>query len=185
MVPEQLKTQNIQAGAQVSRLKDKDIFGHVHDFCPKNATAIPTVETTNDGFQTVVNKRKGGKTSSYTINRSEVNVGKNVWQPINQKVRFEPKASGNTSKNEAPKMSTTSIDRLKKAHTYSKKHPAKAVDIPSSSNTSSYGATNSSVQDDVDNEDEVGGSRKGTSEWIVVFPRFSCLVFVMLASYCL
>ncbi|GKB77089.1 hypothetical protein Tco_0943984 [Tanacetum coccineum] len=143
------------------------IFDHVHDFCPKNATAIPTVETTNDGFQTVVNKRKGGKTSSYTIIRSGVNVGKNVWQPINQKVRFEPKASVNTSKNEAPKMSTTSIDRLKKAHTYSKKHPAKAVDIPSSSNTSSYGATNwgerSSVQDDVDNEDEVGGSRKETS----------------------
>nr|GEU46431.1 putative ribonuclease H-like domain-containing protein [Tanacetum cinerariifolium] len=115
------------------------IFGHVHDYCAKNVTAIPNVETTNDEFQKVVNKRKVGKPSSYTINRSGVNVGKNAWQPINQKVRFEPKASGNTSKNGDPKVSTTSTDGLKKAHTHSKKHSAKAVDIPLSSYTSSYG----------------------------------------------
>ncbi|GJW02765.1 hypothetical protein Tco_1561621 [Tanacetum coccineum] len=40
------------------------IFGHVHDQCPKNITITPIVEESNDGFQTVVNKRKNGKTGS-------------------------------------------------------------------------------------------------------------------------
>nr|GEV13126.1 copia protein [Tanacetum cinerariifolium] len=34
------------------------IFGHVHDQCPKTTTVTPTIaEKSNDGFQTVVNKK--------------------------------------------------------------------------------------------------------------------------------
>nr|GEW86319.1 zinc knuckle CX2CX4HX4C [Tanacetum cinerariifolium] len=50
------------------------IFGHVHDHCPKNVVSppivtpsnvvTPTVEKTNDGFQTVGKKRKGKTTGN-------------------------------------------------------------------------------------------------------------------------
>ncbi|GJZ31362.1 zinc knuckle CX2CX4HX4C containing protein [Tanacetum coccineum] len=44
------------------------IFSHVYDQCPKNVTVIPTIDKmNNDGFQTVVDQRKSGKTGS-TIN---------------------------------------------------------------------------------------------------------------------
>nr|GEW48812.1 hypothetical protein [Tanacetum cinerariifolium] len=79
------------------RCEQCKIFGHAYDQCPKSATAIPTVDMTNDGFQTV---------------------------------RFEPKAHGNSPKNE--NVSTSAKDDP----TSSKEEPAKAVDIPSSSYTS-------------------------------------------------
>ncbi|GJV27530.1 zinc knuckle CX2CX4HX4C containing protein [Tanacetum coccineum] len=109
------------------------IFGHVYDQCPKNATAIPTVDMNNDGFQTVVNKRKSGKTGSTNTSRSGVIVGKATWQPIKPKVRFEPKAHGNSPKNVTPNVSTSAKDG---PNIVSKKQLAKAVDIPSSSYTS-------------------------------------------------
>ncbi|GJW36789.1 hypothetical protein Tco_0059709 [Tanacetum coccineum] len=49
------------------------IFSYMNDQCPKNAMTIPTV--INDGFQTMVNKKKSGKTGS-TV--------KTTWKPINQ-----------------------------------------------------------------------------------------------------
>ncbi|GKC64556.1 zinc knuckle CX2CX4HX4C containing protein [Tanacetum coccineum] len=81
------------------RCEQCKIFGHAYDQCPKSATAIPIVDMTNDGFQTV---------------------------------RFEPKAHGNSPKNEATNVSTSAKDDP----TSSKEEPAKAVDIPSSSYTS-------------------------------------------------
>ncbi|GJT18033.1 chaperonin CPN60-2, mitochondrial-like protein [Tanacetum coccineum] len=59
----------------------------MNDQCPKNATTIPTVMN-NDGFQTVVNKKKSGKTGSTIV--------KTIWQPMNQKGRFDPKSHGNS-----------------------------------------------------------------------------------------
>nr|GEW11118.1 hypothetical protein [Tanacetum cinerariifolium] len=59
------------------------IFCNVYDQCPKNATVVPTVEKmNNDGFQTVVNKRR----------------------------MFEPNAHRNSSKNVAPSVSTFAKD---------------------------------------------------------------------------
>nr|GEU46844.1 hypothetical protein [Tanacetum cinerariifolium] len=46
---------------------------------------IPNVDMDNDGFQTVVNKRKSGKTCSTNTYRSGVTVGKATWQPIKPK----------------------------------------------------------------------------------------------------
>nr|GEV54784.1 hypothetical protein [Tanacetum cinerariifolium] len=82
------------------------IFGHVDDQCLKNATNIPTIDMTNDGFQVVVNKRKSGKTCS-TTNHSGVNVGKSVWHPINPKVIFESKNHEKSPKNGILNMSTS------------------------------------------------------------------------------
>ncbi|GKB35437.1 TNF receptor-associated factor homolog 1a [Tanacetum coccineum] len=62
----------------------------------KSATAIPTVDMTNNGWKTVVNKRKSGKTCSTNTNRSGVNVCKIAWQSVKPKVIFEPKAHGNS-----------------------------------------------------------------------------------------
>ncbi|GKE48358.1 hypothetical protein Tco_1479616 [Tanacetum coccineum] len=90
-------------------VKVDEIFGHVYDQCPKNATVIPTVDMNNDGFQTV---------------------------PIKPKVRFEPKAHGNSPKNGAPNVYTSAKDSLSIVHTSLKNQPAKAVDIHSSSYTS-------------------------------------------------
>nr|GFD07502.1 zinc knuckle CX2CX4HX4C [Tanacetum cinerariifolium] len=76
-----------------------------------NETVIPIVEKiNNDGFQTVVNKRKSGKSGSVNTNRSVVNVGKDTWQPIKPKVRFQHNAHGNSSNNEAPNVSTSAKD---------------------------------------------------------------------------
>nr|GEY59012.1 hypothetical protein [Tanacetum cinerariifolium] len=59
----------------------------------------------NGGFQMVVNKRKSGKTCSTIYNRSGTIAGKATWQPIKQKVSYEPKAHGNFPKNGALKIS--------------------------------------------------------------------------------
>nr|GEV71150.1 hypothetical protein [Tanacetum cinerariifolium] len=74
------------------------IFGHVYDQCPKNVTVSSTVDQIrNDGFQSVVIKKKSGKTGS-TINHSGVAVSKAAWQPIKSNVTFEPKNHGNMQK---------------------------------------------------------------------------------------
>ncbi|GJW17600.1 hypothetical protein Tco_0025036 [Tanacetum coccineum] len=89
------------------------IFDHMNDQCPKNATTIPTV-INNDGFQTVVNKKKSGKTGSIVV--------KITWQPINQNVRFDPKSHGNPQKaNDGNIM-----------HLVSKEKPSKDANVPSS-----------------------------------------------------
>ncbi|GJW64237.1 hypothetical protein Tco_0116121 [Tanacetum coccineum] len=101
-----------------------------------NATTIPNVDMNNDGFQTVVNKRKSGKTCSTNTYRSGVTVGKATWQPIKPKVRFEPKSHGNSPKNGAPNVSTYAKDGPNSMHMSSKKQTTKVVDLPSSSFTS-------------------------------------------------
>nr|GEZ03798.1 hypothetical protein [Tanacetum cinerariifolium] len=61
-----------------------NIFGHVHDHCPKKVVSplivitsnvvTPTVEKTNDGFQTVGKKRRGKATTS-AAKKGVINVG--------------------------------------------------------------------------------------------------------------
>ncbi|GJU72093.1 zinc knuckle CX2CX4HX4C containing protein, partial [Tanacetum coccineum] len=78
------------------------IFGHVYDQCPKKVVTppivstspvvTPTVEKTNDGFQTVgkKKKRKG--------NSKPNNGGQFDGPSVKQTVRYEPKATTNTPK---------------------------------------------------------------------------------------
>nr|GEU29811.1 zinc knuckle CX2CX4HX4C [Tanacetum cinerariifolium] len=84
------------------------IFGHVHDHCPKKVVSppivttfnvvTPTVEKTNDGFQTLGKKKKRkGKSKS-------TNGGQFTGPSVKQNVRYEPKA--NTS---APKKGVTNV----------------------------------------------------------------------------
>ncbi|GJV55395.1 zinc knuckle CX2CX4HX4C containing protein [Tanacetum coccineum] len=72
------------------------IFGHVHDHCPNKVVSphivntsnviTPTVEKTNDGFQTVSKKKKRkGKYKS-------TNGGQFAGPSVKQNVRYEPKA---------------------------------------------------------------------------------------------
>ncbi|GJV92006.1 hypothetical protein Tco_1539819 [Tanacetum coccineum] len=58
------------------RCEQCKISGHMNDQYPKNAMTIPNVMN-NDGFQTVVNEKKSGKTG-YT-------VVKTTCQLVNQK----------------------------------------------------------------------------------------------------
>ncbi|GKD35016.1 zinc knuckle CX2CX4HX4C containing protein [Tanacetum coccineum] len=118
------------------------IFGHVYDQCLENVTVIPTVyKMNNDGFQTVVNKRKSGKTG-YTINnRSDDAAGKATWQPIKEKVRYESKIHENFPKNGAPKVSTSA------KNDHSKKLPAK--------NGGVHSCNPYDVPDDMESEEEV------------------------------
>nr|GFA57722.1 zinc knuckle CX2CX4HX4C [Tanacetum cinerariifolium] len=84
-----------------------EIFGHVHDQCPKKvvtpivSTSIvvtPTVEKGNDGFQTMDKKKKRkGKSKS-------TNGGPFVGHVVKQNVRYEPKANTN-----APKKGATNV----------------------------------------------------------------------------
>ncbi|GJZ86343.1 hypothetical protein Tco_0657953 [Tanacetum coccineum] len=97
------------------RCKQCKTFGHVSDECPKNTMTIPNVVMNNDGFQTVVNKRKSGKTGAIVV--------KTTWQPIKPKVRFDPKAHGN---------SQTTNDGPNSVHSSSKEKPIKAANITSS-----------------------------------------------------
>ncbi|GJY64411.1 zinc knuckle CX2CX4HX4C containing protein [Tanacetum coccineum] len=101
---------------------------------PKNAT---TIDMTNDGFQTVVNERKSGKTGSANTNRYGVNV--------------------------APSVSNSAKDCPNNVQWSSKKQHSKDDDIPSSSYTSDtikkdglteWGDLNS-AQDDMESEEEV------------------------------
>ncbi|GJU70619.1 zinc knuckle CX2CX4HX4C containing protein [Tanacetum coccineum] len=96
------------------RCEQCKIYGHMNDQCPKNATTIPNVMN-NDGFQTVVNKKKCSKTGFTIV--------KTTWQPINQKVRFYPKSHGKSQKENNGNI----------VHSVSKEKPSKAAYVPSSS----------------------------------------------------
>ncbi|GJY13316.1 zinc knuckle CX2CX4HX4C containing protein [Tanacetum coccineum] len=89
------------------------IFGHVHDQCPKKVVTppivstspivTPTVEKTNDGFQTVGKKKKRkGKSKSN-------NGGQFAGPSVKQTVRYEPKATTNTPKKGATNKGNESI----------------------------------------------------------------------------
>ncbi|GJT86006.1 zinc knuckle CX2CX4HX4C containing protein [Tanacetum coccineum] len=78
------------------------IFGHVHDHCPKKVVSppivttpnvvTPTVDKTNDGFQTVGKKKKRkGKSKS-------TNGGQFVGPLVKQNLRYEPKATASEPK---------------------------------------------------------------------------------------
>ncbi|GJY08594.1 zinc knuckle CX2CX4HX4C containing protein [Tanacetum coccineum] len=77
------------------------IFGHVHDHCPKKLASppiittsnvvTPTVEKTNDGFQTMGKKKKRkGKSKS-------TNGGQFVGPLVKQNIRYEPKVNASKS----------------------------------------------------------------------------------------
>ncbi|GJX41526.1 putative reverse transcriptase domain-containing protein [Tanacetum coccineum] len=88
------------------------IFGHVHDYCPKmvmsppivttSNVATPTVEKTNDGFQTVGKKKKRkGKSKS-------TNGGQFTGPFVKHNVRYEPKATTTAPKKGATYVGNTS-----------------------------------------------------------------------------
>ncbi|GKE64506.1 hypothetical protein Tco_1518667 [Tanacetum coccineum] len=98
------------------------IFGHSHDYCPKkvlipivdtskvitpnvsniSTVPIPSVEKTNDGFQTVgKKKKKKGKSKS---NNGDQFVGPSTKQNI----RYEPKASTSAPKKVVTNVGNTS-----------------------------------------------------------------------------
>ncbi|GJZ23762.1 zinc knuckle CX2CX4HX4C containing protein, partial [Tanacetum coccineum] len=85
-----------------------NIFGHVHDMCPKKVVSphivttsnvvTPTVEKTIDGFQTVgKNKKRKGRSKS-------TNGGQFAVPSVKQNVRYEPKANPS-----APKRGPTTV----------------------------------------------------------------------------
>ncbi|GKB78182.1 zinc knuckle CX2CX4HX4C containing protein [Tanacetum coccineum] len=95
------------------------IFGHVHDDCPKRVVSppivttsnviTPTIEKSNDGFQTVGKKKKRkGKSKS-------TNGGQFAGPSVKPNVRYEPKAI--TS---APKLGATNVGNASKSSTMSK-----------------------------------------------------------------
>ncbi|GKD46332.1 zinc knuckle CX2CX4HX4C containing protein [Tanacetum coccineum] len=81
------ETVRIEYGWKPPRCEQCKIFGHMDDQCPKKAATTPNV-VNNDGFQTVVNKKKSGKTGPTVV--------KTTWQPIKQKVRFDLKSHGDS-----------------------------------------------------------------------------------------
>ncbi|GJR23465.1 zinc knuckle CX2CX4HX4C containing protein [Tanacetum coccineum] len=90
-----------------------NIFGHIHDHCPKKVlnppivvppmVTTPTIEKTNDGFQTVGKKKKKGKSKS-------TNGGQFGGNLVNQSVRYEPKATKS-----APKKGATNVGNASKS----------------------------------------------------------------------
>ncbi|GKA18686.1 zinc knuckle CX2CX4HX4C containing protein [Tanacetum coccineum] len=98
------------------------IFGYSHDYCPKkvlipivdtskvitpnvgniSTIPIPSVEKTNDGFQTVGKKKK-------KIGKSKSNNGDQLLAPsTKQNIRYEPKASTSTPKKVVTNVGNTS-----------------------------------------------------------------------------
>ncbi|GJR19371.1 hypothetical protein Tco_0967898 [Tanacetum coccineum] len=88
------------------------IFGHVHDYFPQKVmnppivttsnVATPTVEKTNDGFQTMGKKKKmKGKSKS-------TNGGQITGPLVKHNVRYEPKATTTAPKKGATYMGNTS-----------------------------------------------------------------------------
>ncbi|GJT63047.1 zinc knuckle CX2CX4HX4C containing protein [Tanacetum coccineum] len=100
------------------------IFGHVSDQCPKTVTAIPTVDKMN-------------------------NDGKATWQPIKQKVRYEPKDPGNLPKNGAPKESNYAKDNPSNKLPAKKGVPRVPTSKPSVPTSNPY-----DVLDDMESEKE-------------------------------
>ncbi|GKB80621.1 zinc knuckle CX2CX4HX4C containing protein [Tanacetum coccineum] len=89
------------------------IFDHVHDQCPKKVVTppiistspivTPTVEKTNDRFQTVGKKKK--RKGKFKSN----NGGQFAGPSVKQTVRYEPKATTNTPKKGATNKGNESI----------------------------------------------------------------------------
>ncbi|GKC45463.1 hypothetical protein Tco_1063185 [Tanacetum coccineum] len=88
------------------------IFDHVHDYCPKKVmnppivttsnVATPTIEKTNDGFQTVGKKKKRkGKSKSN-------NDGQFTGLLVKHNVRYEPKVTTTAPKKGATYVGNTS-----------------------------------------------------------------------------
>ncbi|GKA78451.1 hypothetical protein Tco_0784988 [Tanacetum coccineum] len=88
------------------------IFCHVHDYCPKKVTSplivttsnvtTPTVEKTNDGFQTVGKKKK-------RKGKSKPSNGGQITGPlVKHNVRYEPKATTTAPKKGATYVGNTS-----------------------------------------------------------------------------
>ncbi|GKD82941.1 zinc knuckle CX2CX4HX4C containing protein [Tanacetum coccineum] len=125
------------------------IFGHVHDHCPKKVVSppivitsnvvTPTVEKTNDGFQTVGKKKKRkGKSKS-------TNGGQFAGPSVKQNIRYESKTTTSAPKKGVTNVGNTSqsASMLKTADYSSKK------DNLSMSN--SFSALNDEEEDDVQN----------------------------------
>ncbi|GKG13320.1 hypothetical protein Tco_0350280, partial [Tanacetum coccineum] len=106
-----------------------------HDQCPKNITVTPIVEKSNDGFQTVVNRRKNGKTgfNNNSTNRNGVKIG---GQSVKPTLKYVPKASVSVLQTRASNVVATSKTSSCNAPTISKIQPSKASDLPSSANGS-------------------------------------------------
>ncbi|GKC15814.1 zinc knuckle CX2CX4HX4C containing protein [Tanacetum coccineum] len=109
------------------RCDECKIFGHVHDHCPKKVVsppivttsnvAAPTIEKSNDSFQTVGKKKKRkGKAKS-------TNGGQFAGHSVKQIVRYEPKATPSAPKKGAANASNPSklSSMLKTAETSPKK----------------------------------------------------------------
>ncbi|GKB79241.1 zinc knuckle CX2CX4HX4C containing protein, partial [Tanacetum coccineum] len=71
-----METVRVEYKWKPPRCEQCKIFGHMNDQYPKNATTVPNVMN-DDGFQTVVNKKKSGKTGFTVV--------KTTWQLVNQK----------------------------------------------------------------------------------------------------
>ncbi|GJZ07604.1 hypothetical protein Tco_0541397 [Tanacetum coccineum] len=109
------------------RCDECKIFGHVHEHCPKKVVSppvvttsivdAPTVENSNDGFQTMGKKKKRkGKAKS-------TNGGQFAGPSVKHTVRYEPKATPSAPKNGTTNVSnpSTSSSILKTAKTIPKK----------------------------------------------------------------
>ncbi|GKC49307.1 zinc knuckle CX2CX4HX4C containing protein [Tanacetum coccineum] len=129
------------------------IFGHVHDHCPKKMMSppivttsnvvTPTVEKTNDGFQTVgKNKKRKGKSKS-------TNDGQFAGLSDKQNVSYEPKATTSAPKKGVTNVGNTSqsSSMLKTTGNSSKK------DNLSMSN--SFSALNDEEEDDEEDVENV------------------------------
>ncbi|GJR43014.1 zinc knuckle CX2CX4HX4C containing protein [Tanacetum coccineum] len=126
-----------------------NIFGHVHDYCPKKVVSPPIVATSNvvtpnaeksnDGFQTVGKKKKRkGKSKS-------TNGGQLTGPSVKHNVRYEPKAT--TS---APKKGTAYV-----GYTSQSRPMLKTTDNSSKKDnlfmSNSFSALNEEEEEDVEN----------------------------------
>ncbi|GKE19659.1 hypothetical protein Tco_1427236, partial [Tanacetum coccineum] len=127
------------------------IFGHVRDHCPKKVASppivttsnvvTPTVEKTNDDFQTVGKKKKKGKSKS-------TNGGQFVGPTTKQNVRYEPKASINAPNKGATNVgnASNSSSMLKNSGNY-----ANNDNITSSNSFSALNIDDEKEEEDVEN----------------------------------
>ncbi|GKB91304.1 zinc knuckle CX2CX4HX4C containing protein [Tanacetum coccineum] len=129
------------------------IFGHFYDHCPKKVSVpptvvthndvTPTVEKTNDGFQTVGKKKKKDKSKS-------TNGGQVDGHLVKQTVRYEPKASTSV-----PNKGATNLGNASKSSSMFKNQPFKAT-VPSTKEgnitmSNSYAALDNESDEDNEN----------------------------------
>ncbi|GKB26475.1 hypothetical protein Tco_0865876 [Tanacetum coccineum] len=102
-------------------------FVHDHDQCLKIIKVTLFVEKINDGFQTVVNKRKSSKKGAYNNfgNHNGVKIG---GQPVKLNFQYVPKSSVSI-----PQKGDSNVRNSLKSDSFKS---SKASDIPSSSNES-------------------------------------------------